>query len=437
MSLLFLWILSTIFWTTLMSFFSTQEMACISYNRLKLESAVRQNNQSAIKIKYMIENPFLLFGTTLFGVNLCLVLGSESLRQTFQLLGLHPTLSACIHIPYVLIVGELVPMFAARVFPEHMARLGIPFLWWSSLIFRPIIDFFSSVKQHIFKANFPQSRKSAIQLEELQEALFESIDESSTRHNTPQSDDSANEIDSVASRVLALRDKKTGLYMCPIKECLLINATKKIGVTAASFLKERDLIQKDYILLTNSTGKIIAAISSQELCQRALQNNYSEKMVQELSLPTSYSTEELSLTDLFSRMQNEKVSFSFVVNPEGEIIGVISINMILDELIPHQQENNAMAATLHVEKTISGDESVLEFLHKYGISLYTTNYHFDTKLVTSILEDQKITFSELLEISLGQKPNKGDYIDLGFLRITVLEASLLGAKSIFISSQSH
>ena len=136
------WFLSMVFWTFVMSFYSMQEMACISLNRLRLEYLVRSGSRRAAWIQTLLNTPTILFGTTLVSVNIALVLSSESMRQCFCAMGLNPNLAPLVNVPYVLIVGELIPMFAARLFPEHMARVGSPLLWVSSKVLAPIVLLF-------------------------------------------------------------------------------------------------------------------------------------------------------------------------------------------------------------------------------------------------------------------------------------------------------
>jgi putative hemolysin len=170
------WLFSTFFWTSLMSFFSMQEMACISFNRLRLELSIRSGSKRALWIKNMLDNPVLLFGTTLIGVNVALVVSSESMRQFLTALHVNPNYAPCFHIPYVLIFGELVPMFAARRHPEHMAKLGIPLLWLVSKILSPVtlfIDFCCSLLRSLFVKKETQKGLPHLQRDELEELLEE------------------------------------------------------------------------------------------------------------------------------------------------------------------------------------------------------------------------------------------------------------------------
>ncbi len=442
MSKTLIWLLLTIFWTTLMSFFSTQEMACISYNRLKLEAAARRGNAHAIKIKNIVENPMLLFGTTLFGVNVCLVLSSESARQLFESMQLNPTLSAIIHIPYVLILGELVPMFAARIFPEHMARLGIPILWPTSRILYPSIrlisSFFRFFKRKFQKKGLVQPLNTAMQLEELQEILQESIGNTAVAAAT-EFDESTNYIDSISTRIFSLREKTAVNYMVCIQDYLSIIHTASIDHALAIITHEIDIKKKsdapsfssECILLKNSSGKIIDAIKTEDFFHLAM-NSTKMKSIADMSSQICYSPEEISLSDLFSRLRTEKVDVSFIVNKQGEISGIISLQKILTELLPTENSLKMAYDDLYIEKTASGDEKILQFLHKHGISIYSLH----EMLSKELMDNQAMTFSQFYEMRLHRKPNRGDMVEIGPCLITVQETSLLGVKTVLITTKN-
>lgn len=134
----FVYLLFVLLSTLCMSYFSMQEMAIISCNRLRLEVAARRGDKKSNLILNFLKNPSLLFGTTLVGVNLFLVISSEAARQLFFSMGISPNYSPVIYIPYVLIMGELVPMFIARACPEKISRLGVSLLYFLSRIIGPI-----------------------------------------------------------------------------------------------------------------------------------------------------------------------------------------------------------------------------------------------------------------------------------------------------------
>ncbi len=120
-------------------FFAMVEMACVSFNKVRLQYYVSKENKRALWLSYLLHHPALLFGTTLIGVNTALVVGSECARRFYDSLGFSPDWAPLSQIIIVLIFAEIAPMFAGRRYAEHVAMLGIPILFFFSILLRPVI----------------------------------------------------------------------------------------------------------------------------------------------------------------------------------------------------------------------------------------------------------------------------------------------------------
>ena len=99
------------------------EMACVSFNKVRLEYYVSKGKKRALWLSFLLHHPAYLFGTTLIGVNVALIIGSECARRFYAALGLNPDLAALTQILLVLIFAEISPMFAGRRYAEHVASL--------------------------------------------------------------------------------------------------------------------------------------------------------------------------------------------------------------------------------------------------------------------------------------------------------------------------
>ena len=71
-------------------FFAMLEMACVSFNKVRLQYYVSKGQKRAIWLSYLLNHPALLFGTTLIMVNAALLIGSECSRKFYDSLGLSP-----------------------------------------------------------------------------------------------------------------------------------------------------------------------------------------------------------------------------------------------------------------------------------------------------------------------------------------------------------
>ena len=98
-----------------------------------------------------------------------MMISSESSRCLFEAWGLDPNLAPLAEIPFLLIFGELIPMFAARLYPDHASRLGIPLLYASAMVLAPI----SACISYIFKKNKNKHHAPYLSRDELQKLLEE------------------------------------------------------------------------------------------------------------------------------------------------------------------------------------------------------------------------------------------------------------------------
>lgn len=399
MSALF-WLFMTLFWSGCMSFFSTQEMACISYNRLKLEVEARAGSKRARWIQKLLQRPTALFGTTLFGVNLSLVITSESLRQLFSALSFNPNFSVFFLVPYLVLFGELIPMFAARSYPEHTAKLGSPILWVCSLIVRPFASLLESILQFCFKPWLKEelNKKTLFQHEELQEMvrpLVMSIGgkEDPTAH--------------LFFTVQKMREKKCMNYMTSFKHLLIVTE----GRTAGWTLNKMREAEKEVSLVSSRQGQITGIVTDESLL---LSDHYIS--VSKVVSPTSFLHEGMSASKALSKMLHDNRRYALVLNNEGSISGLLSIESLLDEFMPRPFTNKEPLLP-HLSKTVDASMRIGDFCRKYEI-------HLDI--------DQNESFSSYLTKVLDHKPKVGEKVLLGYLEATVKETSILGVKKVFV-----
>src|SRR5262249_31560070 len=141
------------------------------------------------------------------GVNVALMASSECARRFYESLGLNPNLAPITHIPFVLLFGELVPMFAARTYPEHMAKMGIPLLYLSSKILSPCIAVIDVLFQFLNRTFKGTQNKSHVFLsrDELQKLLEE--------HEAGPGTEKELYFTQMIGNIFSLRGKKAALFM--------------------------------------------------------------------------------------------------------------------------------------------------------------------------------------------------------------------------------
>lgn len=409
---------SALFWFALnivsiitLAFYSMLEMACVSFNKVRLQYYVSKGYKRAIWINYLLQHPSRLFGTTLIGVNIALVVGSECARQFYSAIGLNPDLAPLTQVILVVIFGELAPMFAARLYAEHVALLGIPLIYASAKLMTPLlwcVDIVSKLCNMIVGGQEDES-KIYLNQEELLKILEEQSDE------VPTDSESA-EFSAIAANIFALRGKDIKQIMEPIIPSMVLPDN-------ASLKQFEELLNKtgaDCIPLYNQNITNIIAIAYPRDMIRVSETH----RVRDHARPPWFVSENASIMQILKQFRTNNESVAVILNQNGKALGLIYLSDVLEEIfgtMTYGPRNEATKQKLMlIEKTFPGDMTIAEFDDQYGVLLD---------------KDPTITLSELITYHLGHHPEKGDEVYIGPFELIVKETSLTGVKTITISSR--
>ncbi len=403
-----LWLISTLFWTAVMGFYSMQEMACISCNKLRLDYYVAQKQRWARLLQYLLERPTILFSTSLIGVNVALMVSSESARRLFEAVGVDPNWAPIAEIPFVLIFGELVPMFAARLYPDHVCRLGIPFLYLSAKLFSPVIaviDFFFQQVNVLAKKKEGSEHAPVLSRDELQKLLEE--------HHFGYPTDAVAVVGEEISNIFSMRFKRAIDLMQHLEYFPCVSA----HTTVASIRKLATSLEHECVLVYHrSRQKIVGIVYLRDLLSAS-----DTKKVREYAKSPCFVTQDTQALDLIFQLPSEEVQDAVVLNPKGEALGIILLEDLLDELLGTEVKPLSMQKKLrYLEKTCQADTSIKDFNDTYN---------------TAIDPQGCTTFAELIEKVLGRHPALNDSLFLDPLEIVVQETSLFRAKTLLIRTK--
>ena len=404
------WLFLTLFWTAIMSFYSTQEMAAISFNKLRLEYYVFQKKRWAIRLKELLDHPTMLFTTTLAGVNLALMASSESARRLYAALGLNPNFSTITQVPFILIFGELAPMFAARLHPEHTCRYGSTLLYWSAKIAAPLaraVQFCFQFAQRLGKSPSAKEAAPFLNREELQKLIEEQEISPSIASYT--------QTDVTIGNIFSLKGKQVYLLMTRIEELATLSSHATIQM-ARDALKAKEV---DFLLIYHKIPqKIIGIVTPQDLLKATDQKKVSDFVKQPL-----FVAEASFALPLLSKLLHADCPYAVILNTQGVAQVIISIDTLYDEIFTTAQPQLVDTKNIAlIEKTFSADTKIEDIVKAYDLSI-------DPKGCT--------TFAELIDLELGRHPIPGDEITLDGIEIIVKETSLFKAKTILLRTLSR
>jgi CBS domain containing-hemolysin-like protein len=406
------WTLLNILSTIMLAFYSMMEMAAVSFNKVRLQYYISKGMKQAVRLNYLLTHPFRLFGTTLIAVNIALVIGSECARQSYAALGLSADLAPLTQVFFVLIFGELAPMFAARHYAEHVAMLGISLVYFSAKLMAPFLWIVGLVSRWCNQIVGGTAGEASLYLnqEELQKILEEQSDE------LPADSESA-EYSAIAANIFSLRQRDVRLVMEALSSIPLLPSNATIAQFSALLAKT----DADFILLYTREPSNIVGIATPRDLLRAPENH----KVRNYSKPPWFIPETTSLIQLLKQFRQNNENIALVLNQKGKSIGIVNLGSLLAELFGKMRyaekkkgvkEPNLML----IEKTFPSTMSVREFHAQFGVYLDP---------------DPTLTLAELIQQRLGHHPEKGESVLISPFELTVKETSLLDIKTISISTR--
>ncbi|MCB1136867.1 MAG: DUF21 domain-containing protein [Chlamydiia bacterium] len=408
------WLFLTLFCLLFQSFFSMMEMACVSFNRVRLQYYVNQGEQRALWLNTLIQNPSRLFGTTLVGVNVALQIGSECSRLFYTAVNLPASIAPLTQVILVLVVAELAPMFAARRYAEHVAFIGIPVIYASSKILAPVTWSFGIISRGVNRllGSHVAGERIFITREELQKVFEEDEDESSS---------STDDYGTVVANIFSLRSKTAGQTMDPLSMLPMLPSSATVG-------QFRDLLThtQEYpcVPVYHRTRRNIVGIA---FVRDLLRISDDTLLLEHLRSPW-FLTRHTGILQVLKQFRQNKQSVAVVLSDKGAAIGLLTLDGIVSEVFGKLEASSAASViephghVRHVERSFSGS---------YLISAF--NSQFDADIPCS----EGDTVYGIMTQHLGHEPEEGETLRIGVYEFRVDESPLIGPKKISIRTVCH
>lgn len=398
------WLTITLLFLVMEAFYTSIEMAMVSFNKVRLQYYISKKDKNALRINWLLEHPSRLFGTTLIGVNIAMLLGSECSRHLYTSLCLNADLAPLTQIPIVLIFAELAPIFAARRYPEHLSRLGSLVLFASAKLMTPAIWVLSGIAKFtnwlIGGKETPTG--SLITRDELQIIL-------ETGEQETRSPNETDELNRLARNIFTLRGKTAADAMRPLASVKSIpsNATvAHLRHIIASTLEP--FIPIFHRHLTNIVG--IAYV-------RDLVKVPDGQRVRDHSYSPWFLTQETDLMEILQQFRKNQETVAVVLNDQGCAVGILTLDDVLEEIFPQiaMSAKKVLENRVMIDKVFPGEMAVEEFNAQFRVRLNAP---------------EGTTLSELLKNDLGHHPEVGESVTLSGFQLIVEESSLLGIKRV-------
>ena len=382
-------------------FFALFEMACVSFNKIRLHYFASLGQKRAIWLSELIRRPSRLFGATLIGVTTSLQIGSECARRFYESLGFNPDFAPLSQVFLVVIFGELVPLFTARRHPEQLAMVFAPIMILISRLLSPVIWAFDMIAKGM-NCLMGKTRNvpSFLSREEVQKA-FEEGEEVREEFNT------------LLAKVFRMKTLLAHQLMTPIDSVQLIASTANVAqaryllrVRYASFLPVFHL----------SPRNIVAIVYLRDLLKAD-----PKKKVLDIAGTPWFVTQEASVLQILEQFRRNNQTIAVILDAGGQASGIVSLDQMIDAIFGPEQYSRLEIEKggLYVERTVSGSLTIEQFNRDFQIDLSF---------------EKGETVSDLIVAKLGHPPAKGEAVEIGSYELTVLEPTIRGVKTVSVKT---
>jgi CBS domain containing-hemolysin-like protein len=407
-----IWLLLNILSIIMLAFYSMMEMACVSFNKVRLQYYVSKGMRRALWLNYLLQHPSRLFGTTLIGVNVAMFFGSEFSREFHSSLGINPDWSPLSQVILVVIFGELSPMFAARRYAEHVTMIGIPVLYFSARLMTPlliIVDTISKLCEWVVGKK-GSSHEYYLTQDELKKIIEEKDEDEGYSSE-------AEEFNIITSNIFNLGQKIAKDVMDPIRKDWMLPGS----ITVGQFRKQYALKKFPYCYLYHKDPRNIVGLAF----PRELIRVPDGKKVRDYSQAPWFVTEHTKVTDILKQFRKNNQEVSIIVNQKGHAVGVYDLKDVLDEIfgeskVLNGEEDVTPLSFKMIDKTLPAEYTVGEFAEQFG-------YMLD--------DDPDETLGELVQKELGHLADEEESVYVGPYELTVKEVTLRGIKSVQVKSK--
>jgi putative hemolysin len=389
-------------------------MALISCSPIRLKRLAEEGRGRAAYS--FVENPDMLFGTTLLGTNLCVVLNSSLitwyLHNNYHVGSeLYTTL---ILSPLVLLFGEMLPKAYAQAHSEKVGMAMAPALRVFSKVFSPVSSIILFTARLLTPADDKECRDSLLVKKEELRILLD-------RHF--EGSDILEEEKELIKNIFSFGEVRVRESMKPLIEVVALNEDDPV-TKAVKLIQEKGFSRLP--VYSGNIFKIIGIVSVYDI----MQAERGDIQVKEFLRPALFVSEFTYVDDLLRRMQMDKQVMAIVVNEHGACVGIITVEDILEELVGEIEDEYDLSLSRgekRVEKVEGG--YVVDARIELDVLEEKLGLRFDKRDVYETLAGHILYHT-------GFIPEEGSRITLDGVTMYIQETTERSVKKVFIPDMS-
>lgn len=384
----------------LSAFFSASETAIFSLSPAKMRTLAKSKAKGAKQCSYLRANPKKTLATILVGNNIVNIVASTVATVLgIRLFGdVGAGLAAGTMVLLVLIFGEVTPKSYAAHHAESFALFAAPFLAFLMKLLYPVIVVLEFIARKLTKTEAGMKAPPVTE-EELKAMLEMSAESGSVQKEEKE----------MIESVLKFSDISVREVMTHRSEIISIEAG--IRLQDAARLMESESFSR-YPVYKQAKENVIGVVHIKDVFS-ALTEGKGDNPIESIVTPVYFVSQHMLLNQLLKEFQEKQMHIAIVVNDHGEVIGLVTLEDLLEELVGEIIDESDVK-----QRLIKRVDKQTILVHG-ATELKAINRFFHTNLPGSPND----TLSRIILKSLKRFPKGGEVLNINQNEMTILEAT--------------
>lgn len=311
----------------LSGYFSGTEISLASVNRIHMMSKASKGKKGAERVLWVLDNfdealSVLLIGNNIVNIG-CATLAT-ALTMPFGAKWV--TVATVVATVVIFIFGEILPKCLARACNEKFAEISSLPLIVLMKVLKPLSIAFTALSALVSK---PFKKHIENQVTMTEEELNDIVE------NISEEDGFDEEKGELVKSALQFSNSVAREVMTPWEETEVISAALK----TSEILKIVKNSVHSRIPVTDRKGNIKGILQIRKFLKAYLKNKNNVIIASIIDYPY-YVNEDMPIDDILTEMSNHRRNLSFIKSNEGEVIGILTVEDILEELVGEIYDEN-------------------------------------------------------------------------------------------------
>ncbi|MFW6122627.1 MAG: hemolysin family protein [Thermodesulfobacteriota bacterium] len=274
-----------------------------------VEDLLGQSNRLLITLIFGVE--FVTILASIVATSLALRLWGDQ-GKWLALLVMSPTL---------LLLGEIIPKSLALAYPQRLAPLVAPLVRWAIFLFAPIRVVLLQISRGILVT---LGFRPELQVPAVQQDDFVRMVEESHRGGMI----AALEREFIQN-FLSLGEVRVAQIMVPRPDIFSLPLDLPVNQVVKAVKHSR---YSRVPIYQDDPGNVLGILHAKELLYMCSQTSCDEAVIQNILRPVHYVPENKKAFDLLTELQTKRLRLALVVDEYGTLVGLISVEDLLEEL---------------------------------------------------------------------------------------------------------